>query len=73
MEELCVINLLQFMDADMHRAKLIRVPNIDWHTEFACPNRRQRHEDKMKSKEERGEKQRKALGLMQGMVLHIDT
>lgn len=70
-EEVTTVNLLQKIN---NRLKVVLVSSkgVEWRTEFKDDEKRQQyHDEKMKSKNERPEKQMKWLGIQSGRVSHI--
>lgn len=53
------------------KAKLARVPGIEWEQSFEDEERRKWHESKMKSKLSRAEMHRDMLGGLKGIVIHV--
>jgi len=75
MEEVPTITLIQHLfGSEMNQAKLLRVSGIHWATDFSEDKRRAKHEQKMRSKFERGEKQLTNLNLSdrRAIVQHFD-
>lgn len=86
MEEVAAISLLQFMAANTPKARieseehipylaiLIRSPKsfIQWTTDWSDPKRREWHQKKMESKLKRASSQMHYLGIVPGVVLHVD-
>lgn len=69
-EEVTTINLLQTINSNL-QAILLSCKGVEWKTEFQDEKRQQYHDEKMKSKNERPEKQMKLLGIKPGTVNHI--
>lgn len=70
-EEVTAISLLQSIAPDL-KAVLANVKGVSWETNFSDPKRRQWHEEKMKSKDERPGKQIHWLGIAPGKVCHVE-
>lgn len=72
-EEFSTILLHQSIaNDDKCKAKLVKVPGIEWEQTFDDEERRKWHEAKMQSKLSRAEMHRVALGCeFQGTVVHI--
>eukprot|EP00752_Nemacystus_decipiens_P005803 g5249.t1 len=71
-EEVTAIATLQALLGVEHaRAKLVRLPQVQWQTAWEDEGRRKWHESKMSSKLERAEKQMLALGIKRGLVAHL--
>ncbi|CBJ30144.1 conserved unknown protein [Ectocarpus siliculosus] len=71
-EEVTAIAALQvLLGAEHARAKLVRLPQVRWHTAWEDEGRRRWHESKMSSKRERADKQMSALGIKKGTVEHL--
>lgn len=58
-------------EAKKSKAKLVKVPGVEWEQSFVDEERKKWHEDKMKSKLSRAEIHRKVLGDGKGTVIHI--
>jgi len=69
-EEVTTINLLQKINPN-YKAILISVPEVSWNIEFDDPKRKEWHETKMKSKNQRPQKHMELLGIDDGIVIHI--
>lgn len=53
------------------RAKLVKIPGLEWETNFVDEERRKWQEAKMQTKVTRAETQLSALGLDRGSVVHL--
>lgn len=71
-EEFSTVLLHQKMsEENKSKAKLVKVPGIEWEQSFTDEERKKWHEAKMKSKLSRAEMHREVLGGGQGTVIHI--
>ena len=61
----------KLLGSEFSKAKLVKVPGIEWEQKFEDEDRKQWHEAKMKSKISRAEMHRMALGGSKGTVIHI--
>ena len=68
-EELATIAVLQRLYSV--EAKLVAVPGIKWKTDDFDPERREKHEKKMRSKIERPQKQMEILNIPAPTIIHI--
>lgn len=68
-EELTTIALLQRLYGV--KAKLVAVPGVKWKTDDFDPERREKHEKKMRSKIERPREQMKILKIQAPTIIHI--
>lgn len=70
MEEVAVVAVQQKLYGKEHaKAKLVNVPGVTWHTQFASKSRRDAHANKMEYKNEKATQMLSVLGLT-GAVLH---
>ena len=69
-EEVTTVNLLQNINSNL-KVILVSSKGVEWKTEFQDEKRQQYHNEKMKSKNERPQKQMKWLGIKPGSVHHI--
>jgi hypothetical protein len=70
-EEVSAISLQQLVNPSDCKAVLCRVPGMQWDTTFDDPERREWHERKMVSKDERPRLQMDDMGLSPGYVWHV--
>jgi hypothetical protein len=69
-EEVVATALLQkLLGADQAKSKLVKLPDVDWNQDFDDPERKQWHEEKMKSKLTRAARQLQLTSLS-GTVYH---
>ncbi len=61
----------KLLGEDLTKAKLVRVPGIEWEQSFEDEERKKWHEAKMKSKVSRAEMHRDALGGCKGVAMHL--
>ncbi len=59
------------MGAEISKAKLVKVPGIEWEQSFEDDERKKWHQAKMESKLSRAETHREALGGEKGVVVHL--
>ncbi|WOE70858.1 hypothetical protein RZR97_04615 [Hydrogenimonas thermophila] len=67
-EEVVTISLLQTLHPYSMDAKMIELKSVVWNTQWSCKEREAYHAAKMASKNERAEKQLRALGISPGFV-----
>jgi len=67
-EEVVTISLLQTLHPYSMDAKMVELKSVVWNTEWSCKEREAYHIAKMASKNERAEKQLRALGISPGFV-----
>ncbi|RUM45365.1 MAG: hypothetical protein DSY46_03075 [Hydrogenimonas sp.] len=67
-EEVVTISLLQTLHPEVMDAKMVELKSVTWQTQWSCKEREAYHAAKMASKNERAEKQLKALGIEPGIV-----
>ena len=61
----------KLLGSECSKAKLVKVPGIEWEQLFEDEDRKKWHEAKMKSKISRAEMHREALGSGKGKVIHL--
>ena len=61
----------RLMGEHFAKAKLVKIPGIEWEQSFEDEERKKWHEAKMKSKFSRAEMHRDALGGGKGVAIHI--
>jgi len=67
-EEVVTISLLQTLHPYSMDAKMVELKSVVWNTQWSCKEREAYHAAKMASKNERAEKQLRALGISPGFV-----
>jgi len=67
-EEVVTISLLQTLHPHSMDAKMVELKSVVWHTEWSCKEREAYHAAKMASKNDRAERQLRALGISPGFV-----
>jgi len=70
-EEVVTISLLQTLHPYSMDAKMVELKSVVWNTEWSCKEREAYHAAKMASKNERAEKQLRALGISPGFVMIV--
>lgn len=70
-EEVSVIALHQRMSPNISKAKVVRVPGIEWQTNWNDSERIENHRKKMESKFTRANEQQKLMAIESGTVLHV--
>jgi len=70
-EEVAAITLLQKINPTL-QAVLAGIKGLTWETNFTDPKRKQWHEEKMRSKDERPAKQLQWLNFQGGAVVHVE-
>ena len=69
-EEFSAILLQQKMNPNNSKAKLVKVPGVEWEQNFEDEERKKWHEAKMNSKASRAEVHRSVIGGGEGTVIH---
>jgi len=71
-EEVVTISLLQQLQPNIMKAKLIKLSSVHWNTNWSSKERSSYHQKKMASKDERSQIQLQRLGVNAGEVIMIN-
>ena len=71
-EEVVTISLLQKLQPNIMKSKLIKLSSVDWNTDWSSEERSIYHQKKMASKDERSQVQLKKLGVQAGEVIMLN-